>query len=53
MLTKWKRPRVEGALAYSCELNDFEGIAQRRSPAMTAGVERDFWSVGDLLEGTA
>jgi len=25
----------------------------RATPAMAAGIERDFWTVGDLLEATA
>jgi hypothetical protein len=27
--------------------------ALRMSPAMATGIERDFWSVGDLLEAVA
>jgi hypothetical protein len=55
-------------LAFSKKLDNFEAAVAlhfayynlvkrhgtlRCTPAMAAGVERDFWSVGDLVEATA
>ena len=50
-----KLPNFEAAVALHFAYYNFvkRHNTLRCTPAMAAGVERNFWSVGDLLEATA
>jgi hypothetical protein len=52
---RWKRENFDAAVGLHFAYYNFvkRHNTLRCTPAMAAGVERDFWSVGELLEAVA